>query len=168
MHIASGKWKGDKGPLRDTGAGVRVWEELWEVPEIGTGGVTFRKLVWETEEGKPLTCVCVVWPTGTTNTVYPFPIHLLSSDNMLNWNHLAEGFHGLQLRHHDSGCQALVFNTMTYLTEYTFSSEESTGHILAELCCNNYIPSVLFCFPFLYEGKCPTGLRRGLTFPDEL
>lgn len=66
------------------------------------------------------------------------------------------------------GCQALVFNEMTYLTEYTFSSAESTGHILAELCCHNYTPSVLFWFAFLYEGERPTGLRRSLTFHDEL
>lgn len=117
--------------------------------------------------------VRVIWPTGATNTIYRFPsttshpsaeqqrrAELKSSGRRFLWSPTAQST--------APGCQALVFNEMTYLTEYTFSSAESTGHILAELCCHNYTPSVLFWFAFLYEGERPTGLRRGLTFHDEL
>lgn len=104
------------------------------------------------------------------NYKHCLPIHLPSSDSVLSWSHLAEGFRGLVFSKCSLaalGCQALFFNMMMCLTgrfpEEKFCSPGSAKCILADLCFNSRRPSVLFWFPFFHEGEHPAGLHQGLS-----
>lgn len=104
------------------------------------------------------------------NYKHRLPIHLLSSNNVLSWSHLAEGFRCLVLSKCSVaalGCRALFFNMMTCSTgrfpQEKFCSAGSTKCILADLCFNSCPPSVLFWFLLFHEGKHPAGLHKGLS-----
>lgn len=101
---------------------------------------------------KPSSVCCL----ARRNYQHHLPIHLLSSDNVLNWSHLTEGFRGLVISKCSVtalGCQAFPFNMMIYATvwlpKYTFRSVESTKCILLVLCFSCFTLSILFWYPFL-------------------